>query len=195
MNTEQLSPVGKKLISKIEFDDNERVLLEVRKHPIGLIVTFALGTLATVTVFALLVLFPISYDFTSVADGLGISGTSLKSIVIALGFFLTLFSMLITAVASYIYSQSVLIVTSEKIAQQLYLSLFSKTISQLSIADVQDSTVVQNGIFPHLFRYGTIVIETAGEQRNYNFTFAPNPYEVSKALTGSHEQDAALHGN
>lgn len=195
MTPEQLSPVGKKLLQNIEFDANEKIFLEVRKHPIGLVITYVFGILATITVFGLLVLFPASYDFSEVAADVSVSSSSLQAIIIAVGLFMTLFSILITTVAAYIYSQNVLIVTSEKIAQQLYLSLFSKKISQLSIADVQDSTVTQNGIFPHMFNYGTVIIETAGEQRNYNFTFAPNPYDVSKALTGAHEADVAAHGN
>lgn len=195
MTPEQLSPVGKKLLSNIEFDENERIYLEVRKHPIGLIMTYFLGTLATIIVFGLLVLVPISNDFNSIGSDVGVSGESMRAILIAIGLFMTLFSVIITAVAAFIYSQNVLIVTSEKIAQQLYLSLFSKKISQLSISDVQDSTVTQNGIFPHLFNYGTVIIETAGEQRNYNFTFTPSPYDVSKALTGAHEADVAAHGN
>ncbi len=195
MTPDQLSPVGKKLLQNIEFDENEKIFLEVRKHPIGLVITYVFGILATITVFGLLVLFPASYDFSEVGADVSMSGGSLQAIIIAVGLFMTLFSILITTVAAYIYSQNVLIVTSEKIAQQLYLSLFSKKISQLSIADVQDSTVTQNGIFPHMFNYGTVIIETAGEQRNYNFTFAPSPYDVSKALTGAHEADVAAHGN
>lgn len=195
MTPEQLSPVGRKLLQNIEFDQNEQIFLEVRKHPIGLVMTYIIGTFATVVVFGLLVLAPLSYDFSTVGADVGFTGESMRVILIALGLFMTFFSVVITAVAAFIYSQNVLLVTSEKIAQQLYLSLFSKKISQLSIADVQDSTVVQNGIFPHLFNYGTVIIETAGEQRNYNFTFAPSPYDVSKALTGAHEADVAKHGN
>lgn len=195
MTPEQLSPVGRKLLQNIEFDQNEQIFLEVRKHPIGLVMTYIIGTFATVVVFGLLVLAPLSYDFSTVGADVGFTGDSMRAILIALGLFMTFFSVVITAVAAFIYSQNVLLVTSEKIAQQLYLSLFSKKISQLSIADVQDSTVTQNGIFPHLFNYGTVIIETAGEQRNYNFTFAPSPYDVSKALTGAHEADVAKHGN
>lgn len=195
MNTEFLSPVGRKLLNNIEFDANEQVFLEVKKHPIGLIMTYFVGAMATIIIFGVLVLAPIGADLSSIGADVGISGPTLRALLISLGLFMTLFSVIITAVAAFIYTQNVLIVTSEKIAQQLYLSLFSKKISQLSIADVQDSTVVQNGIFPHLFNYGTVVIETAGEQRNYNFTFAPNPYDVSKALTGAHEADVAKHGN
>lgn len=146
-------------------------------------------------VFSIMVIGAAAFDFTTVGTDVGVAGDSLQALIIGVGFFLTVFAIVITAVAAYVYTHNVLIVTSEKIAQQLYLSLFNKKISQLSIADVQDSTVRQDGIIAHIFNYGTVTIETAGEQSNYSFTFAPSPYDVSKALTGAHEADVAKHGN
>ena len=88
-----------------------------------------------------------------------------------------------------------MIVTSEKLAQLLNPSLFNRKISQLSIGDVQDVSVHQNGIFPHIFDYGTVVIETAGEQQNYTFTFAPEPYKCAQAMVNAHEENLKLYGN
>jgi hypothetical protein len=195
MEPNQLSPVGKTLLNRIEFDENEKIHLEIRKHPIGLFMIYLAGLLSVLAVFGLMVIGAAAYDFTNVGTDVGIAGSSLQALIIGVGFFLTVFAVVITAVAAYIYTHNVLIVTSEKIAQQIYISLFNKKISQLSIADVQDSTVRQDGIIAHIFNYGTITIETAGEQSNYTFTFAPNPYDVSKALTGAHEADVAAHGN
>ncbi len=191
----QLSTVGKSLLSHVEFDSNERIHLEVRKHPIGLFAIYLTGLIATLVVFGVLVIGAAAFDFSAVGSDVGLSGGSLQALVIGMGFFMTVFSIVITAVAAYVYTRNVLIVTSEKVVQQLYLSLFNKKISQLSIADVQDSTVKQDGIIAHIFNYGTVMIETAGEQSNYTFTFVPSPYDVSKALTGAHEADVAAHGN
>lgn len=98
-------------------------------------------------------------------------------------------------IAAVIYNNSVVFVTSEKIVQVLYISLFNRKISQLGIGDVQDVTVQQVGIFPRIFNYGTLVVETAGEQQNYTFTYTPRPYESAKAIVGAHEKDVAAHGN
>lgn len=195
MDPNQLSPVGKQLLRNIEFDQDEKIYLEVRKHPVGLLAIYLTGLVAILVVFGILVIGAAAYDFSAIGSDVGFSGASLQALIIGIGFFMTVFSVVITAVAAYVYTHNVLIVTSEKIAQQLYLSLFNKKISQLSIADVQDSTVKQDGIIAHIFNFGTVTIETAGEQSNYSFTFAPSPYEVSKALTGAHEADVARHGN
>lgn len=195
MNEIQLSPLGAKFSQMIELDSNERILSEIRKDPFGLFVIYFLGGLVTLVLFVLMLVMASSVSVDSVTAGTGVSNSSFRSVVIALGFFLTVLSIIITAIAAFLYRNNVVLITTEKVAQMLYASLFNRKISQLSIADVQDVTVKQQGIFAHIFKYGTLVIETAGEQENYTFTFAPDPYETGKILVGSHEADVALHGN
>ena len=101
-------------------------------------------------------------------------------------------SMTISAI---LFTNNVIYVTSEKLAQVLYITLFNRKISQLSIGDVQDVTVTQKGILAHMFNFGTLVIETAGEQQNYTFTYIPDPYKHSKLIVGSHERNLVEFGN
>lgn len=195
MNPEELSPVGKKCLSMVEFDDNEVLHKEVRKDPFGLFMIYLGGGIMTLLFFGFVILGAASKDMTSITDGTGVSSGSLSSILVAIGFFLCVGTIIVTAISAYLYKNNVVLVTSEKISQMLYISLFNRKISSLSIADVQDVTVKQNGIFAHIFNYGTLTVETAGEQSNYTFTFMPEPYEVAKALIGAHETDVARHGN
>lgn len=195
MSSERLSPIGKKFFDRVEFDDNEVLIREVTKDPFGLFVIYASGSLVTIVVFVLMVLGGASADLSSIASSSGLTESTLRPILILTGFFLTVFSVILTVVAAFLYVNNIILITSEKVCQQLYLSLFNKKISQLSIADVQDVTVKQQGIWAHVFNYGTLTIETAGEQTNYTFTFVPEPYAVSKDLVGSHEADVAIHGN
>lgn len=195
MTPEQLSPIGKKFFSMIEFDENEVLHMEVRKDPFGLFMIYLGGTLITLMLFLVLVVGGAAIDFTDVTTGTGISAASLSSIIVVIGFFVSIGSLIVTAIAAFLYRNNVVLITSEKITQMLYLSLFNRKISQLSIADVQDVTVRQDGIFSHIFNYGTLTIETAGEQSNYTFTYTPSPYETAKALVGAHEKDVAQHGN
>ncbi len=195
MKPEQLTPIGKKFFDRVEFDDNEVLIREVRKDPFGLFVIYLGGFIAVITVFSLMVLGGAAADLSSLAASSGLAESSLRPLLIIFGFFLTVFCVVLTAVAAFLYVNNIILITSEKVCQQLYLSLFNKKISQLSIADVQDVTVKQQGIWAHLCSYGTLTIETAGEQTNYTFTFVPEPYAVSKDLVGSHEADVAAHGN
>jgi hypothetical protein len=193
MHVDNLSRHGKELFPLIEFDEEEELVWEIRKHPFGLFIIYFTGTTITFIILALLVVGPLA--FSSDFLGLGINLGVLRPILIMVGFLLTLLSLVSTLIGAFLYTSDVVLVTSEKIAQQLHHSLFNKKISQLSIGDIQDVTVTKKGIFPTLFNYGTLVIETAGEQQNYTFTYTPNPYEASKAIVGAHEIDLRKHGN
>lgn len=189
----QLSPSARQAFKLIEFDKNEVLLCEVRKHWFGLFVIYAVGT------FIALVLLVTAFGaalLTKDTDlGTGIDISSLQMPIILLCFLTALLVAVGTAIGAYLYKSNVILVTSEKLAQLLNVSLFNRKISQLSIGDVQDISVRQKGIFPHLFKYGTIVIETAGEQQNYTFTYTPFPYETAKMIVGAHEENLKLYGN
>ena len=188
MEQDKLTPLGRQFCAMIEFDSNEVLRLEVRKHWFGLFMVYFLGTAITAIVFgiALVAMSPTSFE--------GISDAA-RNLIIATGFLLTITSLIVTAIGAYLYKSNVVLITSEKIAQMLHVSLFNRKISQLSIADVQDVTVIQKGVFAHIFNYGTLTIETAGEQSNYTFTYTPSPYETAKTLVEAHEVDKHVHGN
>lgn len=193
MHIDELSGRAKKFFGLIEFDKDENLVWEIRKHPFGLFLIYLTGSIVTLIIFMFLVLGAATYDSNFL--GLGIELGNLRPIAIGLGFIMSVLSLGGTLLGAFLYTSDVVIVTSEKIAQLLYATIFNKKISQLSIGDIQDVTVTQKGIFAHLFNYGTLVIETAGEQQNYTFTYTPNPYEASKAIVGAHEKDVSLHGN
>lgn len=195
MDPNQLSAPGKKFFERIEFDEDERLVREVTKDPFGLLMIYVSGAIITLLLFCLFVIGGSFFSTESVTAETGIDNSSFQGVLVAVGFFLTIFAVIITAVVAFLYKNSIVLITSEKVVQQLYISLFNRKISQLSIADVQDVTVKQQGIFAHIFDYGTLTIETAGEQSNYTFTFTPEPYQTAKDLVGSHEADVAKHGN
>ena len=189
---EQLSSEGKKHFSLIEFDEEEELVTEIRKHPFGLFLILFIG------IFVLLVSI-ITAAVISAADLNSFfqssNANSAKGALVTIGFFIALLSLVGTFIGAFLYRSNVIYVTSEKIAQIVYTSLFHRKVSQLSIGDVQDVTVAQKGILAHLFGYGTLVVETAGEQQNYTFTFVPDPYKKSQDIVGAHERNLTLYGN
>lgn len=193
MDPNNLSHIGKNLFRMIEFDAQERLIWEVRKHPIGLFFIYATGG------FIALLMFLIFIGGASVIDtdalDLGVDISAYRSISILIGLLIGTFSLVVAGIAGYLYKNNVMLVTSDKIAQVLYRTIFDRKISQLSIGDVQDVTVTQRGVLARMFNYGTIVIETAGEQQNYTFTFVPDPYMCGKAIVGAHEENLKQYGN
>lgn len=193
MHISNLSTRAKKFFDMIEFDENEELVWEIRKHPFGLFIIYFTGAAISAIIFSFLVLGPMLFDKDFL--GLSIELGAVRPVAIGLGFLLTVGGLVGTAIGAYLYQANVVLITSEKIAQLLYTSLFNRKISQLSIGDVQDVSVQQKGIFARLFNYGTLVVETAGEQNNYIFTYTPQPYETGKAIVGAHEENLKKYGN
>jgi hypothetical protein len=184
-----LSPVGRRYFDLIEFDDNEELMLEIRKDPIGLLMLVLIGTIIAMSV--IIALFTLASSSFLTDLNLDVS----RRFVAMFGFIIAVLVLILTAVYAHLYLSNVVFVTNEKIAQVLYVTLFNRKISQLNIGDVQDVTVNQKGILARLFNYGTLVIETAGEQNNYVFTFVPKPYQSSKIIITAHEASIHHYGN
>ncbi len=193
MEPTSLSSVGQKLFKLIEFDDDEKLIREIRKHPLGLFLIYLTG------LFIAAVLTVVFFGATFILDNdslnTSVQGSSLRTPIILLGTILILLSLLLTFLGAYIYQSNVVLVTSEKITQVVYRTIFDRKISQLSIGDVQDVTVNQVGILARIFDYGTLVVETAGEQQNYTFSYVPKPYDASKSIVHAHEENLKLYGN
>lgn len=190
--TARLSSVGKKVFKYIEFDDDEELLAEIRKHPIGLVFIWLTGFLITATIVSSTVLLGMTVG--SVGGDIDSSG-SFRSIIIAIGLILGILSLLITIVTAILYQSNVVFVTNEKIAEVMYVSIFNRRVLQLGIGNVEDATVVQKGILPRLFNYGNLLTETAGELPNPAFTFVPDPNGYSKLIIQAHENYVEKYGN
>lgn len=193
MEPSSLSPRARNFFKMIEFDPDEELVGEIRKHPFGLFVIFFTGGLVALALMIALMVLPLLINEDPTGAGLDVG--SIRSVLVGLGFLLTLLAIAMTAIAGYLYQSNIVIITSEKITQLLYKTIFDRKISQLSIGDVQDVTINQVGIFARIFNYGTLTIETAGEQANYTFTYTPNPYETGKLIVGSHEENLKRYGN
>lgn len=191
----KLSSTGKKFFKFIEFDKDERLICEIRKHAIGLFFIYLTGFSIAIIITLVFGLVVSSEVLSQWASDIGTSSGTIKILTVIFSIVFISFILIAMTIQSILYSNNVIYVTSEKIAQILYINLFNRKISQLSIGDVQDVTVTQKGVLAHMFNFGTLVIETAGEQQNYTFTYIPDPYVHSKAIVGAHERNLVQYGN
>ena len=160
-------------------DPDETKLIEVKKHPFGIIVVYIQTSIAMILAIGLAYfLIPSLFDDTEQAFLIASIFTAIA--VVLAGAVLIL--------STYIYRQNRIIVTDRNITQILQFGLFSRKVSQLNIVNVEDVTSVQNGLLPTLFNYGELKIETAGEQSNFHFTFCPNSGLVAKLILDAREK-------
>lgn len=156
----------------------EKVICEIRRHPIGLIgVYIGAGLLG---LLALVVAVAAPYVLVDVSQQIRLG--------VVLGAALMIAAVLLYAyIATIIYKANRWIVTSDSITQITQISLFNKHTSQLSLANLEDVTVEQDGVLQSMFGFGSLRAETAGERSRFTFIFCPNPNEYARKIIGAHE--------
>lgn len=189
----RMTPIGAKLFKYVEFDADEELIAEIRKHPIGYIVIAITGVFIALAVLIGTTLLGANID--NLGFSLGDSSSSAQAIVILIGVVLTLLILGATAIAIVIYIRNVVYVTNEKIAEVSYISLFNRKVTQLGVGEVEDVTVEQKGILSRIFNYGTLIVETAGEKENATFTLVPHPNTHSQEIIEAHEKYVEKFGN
>lgn len=158
----------------ITFTENEKIILMLRRHW----VVISIKITATIILAAIpLIIYPF---IIKLAPWLSIYPRKNLLYLIALIYYM--FLWLYFFIAWIDYYLDVWIVTNKRIVDIEQIRLFSREVSEFSIYRVQDVTVDVRGIFPTLFHYGDVHIQTAGESRQFIFKDVPNPYKVKDEI-------------
>ncbi|MFA6604074.1 MAG: PH domain-containing protein [Patescibacteria group bacterium] len=86
------------------------------------------------------------------------------------------------------------IVTDDRILSVEQRGLFSRTISELDLAKIQDVTSEGKGFLAFLFNYGYVYVQTASEIGRFTFEQIPKPHEVRRQLLSLIEADRKKQG-
>ena len=85
------------------------------------------------------------------------------------------------------------IVTNDRIIDIEQFGLFSRTISELELFRIQDITTNVHGIFPTIFKYGDITVQTASTNVSVVFRSVPNPDKIRQSLLELAHEDYKYH--
>jgi len=121
----------------------------------------------------------------SLKDAYGDEATTMVALgggILLIGLVLMLF------ISTIIYWQNQWVVTTDSITQITQNGLFGRHVSQLSMENLEDVTVNQDGILPHMFNYGTLKVESAGERSKFQFPYCPNPNQCAREILDTHEK-------
>jgi hypothetical protein len=155
------------------IDPDERLLCVVKQHPFGILSIYVLSIIAFTSAIALIsLLLPNVVNTTA--------GVYALWVIIALT--LSGFLIIVLMLSSYVYNQSRLTITDKNVVQILQRSITDRKVSHLSLANVEDVTSEQVGVFPQMFNFGTINIETAVGHPNFKFNLCPQPNRVAKII-------------
>ena len=166
--------------------DDERVILVVRRHILELFPTFVI--VGFIYLLVLLAIFVFPFVFTSLVTGFAYNFYVLIVSLIALLNTVALFSVW---TLHYLH---VSILTNEHFVEINQSGIFSRRISELSLDKIQDVTSSQHGVFNSVFNIGTLLIETAGEVENFELNYIPDPYQTSQKIMEIEEEFSKRHG-
>lgn len=147
---------------------NEKIILVLRQHPVTL-----LGRLAIL--FAM-ILAPFIFN----ALPLGDLFPTKYVFALNLGWYMLVFGFILETFLIWFYS--VYLITDERVIDVDFVSLLFKNVSTAKIDSIQDISSKTSGILASIVDYGTIYIQTAGEQRELQFENVPQPAKVSSLL-------------
>ena len=169
-----------KLHPMVVLQPGERVICEIKRHPFGITSMYAAGLAAVVAVLALAFSLPNLIDQYSY-------DTNFMTYAIIGGILFLVMIALILVVATVVYWQNRWVVTDDSITQISQVSLFNRQVSQLSMENLEDVTVDQNGILQTMFGFGTLKAETAGERSKFVLQYCPNPNKYARLILEVHE--------
>ena len=164
----------------------EQTICEIKRHPIGILGIYTM--VGFLLVMLALIIFAIAPS---------VFGDTNKNQVMSIGAVVLLLAAVAGAafafISNIVYWGNRWIVTSDSITQVQQTSLFNKQSSQLSLANLEDVTVEQNGLLTHMFNYGVIKAETAGERSKFTFAYCPNPNLYAQQILNARERFEQSH--
>lgn len=163
------------------LDENEELVGVIHRHPIGLVIIYLFTFIALLCGGALAVFLVPQVNVTD-------SSTSTLMVLILILF--GTIALIGLIVATYVYNGNKLIITNKNVTQILMTSPFSRKVSELSMSNVEDVSALKGGILAHIFGYGTLRIQTAGELENFKFDFCPRPNYFGRIILDARQKYA-----
>ncbi len=96
--------------------------------------------------------------------------------------------------AIWIWRNNRILVTNEHIVDIDQVTLFRRSVATLTLSRIQDVSAEIAGPVQTVFQYGTVVIQTAGQQEKFKFDYLPHPYDVEQYVLEVHKEYLAEHG-
>jgi len=152
----------------LNLSEGEYVILDIKRHPIGLLRPILVTTALLMVIFSAIV----AYPSTSIASlGFLFPASTLL-------FLMLLFALLVAlagAVSIWVYLQNHFFMTNESVVQQIQDSLLSRHEQTVSLGSIEDASFRQTGILQTALNYGTIRLSTEGEETTYIFHYVNQP--------------------
>jgi uncharacterized membrane protein YdbT with pleckstrin-like domain len=174
---------------RVHLSKGEYVVMEVRRHPIGLLSIWASMLVLIIATLAIIPLYAMNRD--SIASILSVSVDKLPTDAAIVMPLLALAALFVLGglVAVYVYNGNLFYLTNESIIQYVQSSIFSTKEQQINLVNIDDVSYRQQGILQQILNYGTVRVSTEGDERNpYVFYFVAKPQVVVRTINDAMEE-------
>ncbi len=165
----------------VVMQPGEQIVATLKRHPFGIVSLYVSALIGIVVASLLAFVF-----LPSLFNQYNVTGAN-SAIYAGLGI-LVVVLLLVLFVATSVYWQNQWVITTDSITQITQNGLFGRQVAQLSMDNLEDVTVTQDGIIPHMFGFGTLKVETAGERAKFQFPYCPDPTTYARKILEAHEQ-------
>lgn len=164
----------------------EKIVHVLRRHP----VTF----LPKVGFFLILLLVPVAvYLMVQSLFPTLFSSQIIYALVVLAGGIYYLSTIIFFYTQFTIFYLDLWIVTNDRIVDIEQLGLFSRTVSELDLYQIQDVTTQVHGFFPTLLHYGNVEVKTASSNTGIVFRDVPNPDKLRQDILDLANNDRFYH--
>lgn len=168
--------------SYLKMNPGEEVILESHRHWVNIAPFFA-STAIVITIG----FYMIGYVGSNPESANRLFPGLSLGIVTPLVALLDVFAIIILFFAYSVYRQNKIVLTNMHFIQITQTGLFGRTLSKLSLDELQDVRGSRKGVFGTILNYGEILIETAGNEENFFFRPAPDPLNIAEQINDTHE--------
>lgn len=174
---------SKRRYPHLNLTEGEYVLIEVKRHPIGIIAQVAASIIAIIFLLSFLFSYPVLIDSVALAEVVPISFGMMALVILTLVFFIAGISY----IAAWVYLRNTFFMTNESVIQELQFNLFSRKEQTVSLGSIEDVSYRRNGILQTMLDYGDIRLSTEGEETTYRFQYVEHPKRQTAILTNAVE--------
>ncbi len=171
-----------KSFPNLNLSEGEYVILDIKRHPIGLFIPVATTILGIILLATAMVSYPMIVQadpVTGEVPGVGLVTLAALCLIALFG--------IGGYVAVWVYLKNTFYLTNESVVQEIQHSIFSKHEQTVSLGSIEDASFKQYGILPSLLDYGTIRLSTEGEETTYRFQYVERPKEQIAVLNNAIE--------
>ncbi|MDB5176666.1 MAG: hypothetical protein JWN75_334 [Candidatus Saccharibacteria bacterium] len=161
----------------LNLSNEEYIISEVRRHPIGLVGVILGAALLIASVLLGLALYPSVAQTGSPPAVALLLPAVLVIILIVLGAY----------IVAWVYLNNKFFLTNESVIQEIQVSLFAHNEQTVSLSNIEDASYTQTGLIQLIFNYGSIRLSTEGDETTYRFQYVSNPKQQIAILNNAVE--------